>query len=152
MQFFFKQNENTVLFFCSHVYFCYSHQSVNRSIAGVYFPRQWHADTVDSWSWSWSGKSHQYQACNFILLSGMLLLSHNAKERLEKNNIKWKSPSSILKMEIETRLTTEWIIVQNLCKLYEHEDGESHCKYNLHCEELLHGQFSNSTGVRIIRL
>lgn len=65
----------------------------------------------------------------------MLLPSHNANEGLEKGNIQGKLPSSILKMEIETRLTRGKIIVQILSQLYEYEDGEARCRYKFHCEE-----------------
>lgn len=119
VDFFLKQNENTVLFFLfSCLFLSYSHQSVNTSIGGVYFPRQWCTDTGDGWSWSWNGKSHQDQACNFIFISGMLLPSHNANESLEKDNVRGKSPSSISKMKIETRFTRGRITVQNVCQLY----------------------------------
>lgn len=65
----------------------------------------------------------------------MLLPSHNANERLEKDNIEGKLPSSTLKMEIETRLTRGRMIVQILSQLYDYEDGEALCRYKLHCEE-----------------
>lgn len=92
-------------------------------------------DIVDGLSWSWSGKSHQHQVCNFNLLSGMLLLSHNAKERLEKKQHTVKITILKLKDGNRTRLTAGRIVVQNLCQIYEHKDGESLSKYKLHCKE-----------------
>lgn len=65
----------------------------------------------------------------------MLLPSHNANERLEKDTIRGKLPSSTLKMEIETRLTRGRITVQIGSQLCDYEDGEALCRYRLHCEE-----------------
>lgn len=82
----------------------------------------------------------------------MLLPSHNANERLEKDTIEGKLPSSTFKVEIETGSTRGRIIVQIVSQLCEYEDGEALCRYKLHCEEQGHGQiFSYSTGVEIIR-
>lgn len=139
------------MFFCFHIYFNLA--SINLLI-GQLLVSSFKANDVQTLQMvgpEVGMVTHQYQACNFILLSGMLFPSHNTNKRLEKDKVQWKSPSSISKMEIETKLTRGKITVQNpLPALWEYGRWRI-WKYKLHCEELGRGQFSNSTGVGIIQ-
>lgn len=63
----------------------------------------------------WNGNTHKI--CNLILLSDILISCHESKERLEKDNGKWKSPTPILTIQIETRMASGKDSIAETCQV-----------------------------------